>query len=55
MTNRMLSKITEKKQKILIRKYSTGGRCELRFYHQTTDINIRRRRILSAERWKLLS
>jgi len=51
----MLSKITEKEQQILMRKYSTGGRCELRFYHETTDFQIRRRGILSAERWKLLS
>ena len=51
----MLSKITEKEQQILMTKYSTGGRCELEFYHQTTDFHIRRRGILSAERQKLLS
>jgi hypothetical protein len=51
----MLSKITEKEKQILMRKCSTGGRCELGFYHQTTDFHIRRRGILSAERWKLLS
>ena len=51
----MLSKSTEKEQKILVRKYGTGGRCELGFYHQTTDFHIRRRGILSYERWKLLS